>query len=366
MRVRVVINFDDGTGAVFKEQSDSWPEQINIQAENEDVIYTLHDQGSNGFKGFQLNSTPLNGSYKFYSPEGYPGVITKQASDVYGKFDPLIEINFVVTTDIPRIIWIGFDPACGEYATKFSIVQKAMGWQINVEDNDASVVGVPMGPLAIPTGTALTLQIHEWSRANASAKVVRISPYYKDTYTGKDLLDFLCSENLLDSNMTIQPGICEQYADISVYDRNNTLHACAYRDMLSEDHKVSIYAHDDSTQLDHILGTYYISDWDINGSSTEVGISSIDISYIFDKINVPAVPIKDRTVDDMLTLFFGYAQDVNWRYFDDETAEYCKSISTPNSWFRAGTLRELLSKICTLGMLRIYWSVSKFIVARCW
>lgn len=366
MRVKVVIDFSNTTGSQFQALSDSWPEQINVQENNEDAIYTLHEEGSNGFKGFQLNSTPLNGAYRFYDPIGYPGIITRQTSDAYGVFSTPVEINFQVDTQSPKIIWIGFDPACKEYATKFSIVQKAMGWRIDIEDNNASVIGVPLSSLLIPTGTALTLQIHEWSKSNASAKVTKISPYSKAEYTGRDLIEFVCSENLLDSNLSIQPGICEQYADITVYDRDNMLHTCAYNDILVDDYKVVIYALNDATHDQYTLGTYYVSDWDINGSSTEVGISSIDISYIFDKINVPAVSIKDRTVDDMLTLFFGYAQDVNWKYFDDETAEYCKSISTPNSWFRAGTLRELLNKICAIGMLRIYWHINKFIVARCW
>lgn len=367
MRTKVIINFADVTGSSFEEMSESWPEQINVQnSEDNEAVYTLHEEGSNGFRGFQLNSTPLNNSYKFYGPEGYPGVITRQASDVYGVFDSPVEINFLVSAQSPKIIWIGFDPACNEYATKFSIVQKAMGWSINVEDNNASVVAVPTAPLAIPTGTTMTLQIHEWSRSNASAKVTRISPYYKAEYTGKDLIDFICSENLLDSNLAMRSGICEQYADVKVYDRNNTLHACAYRDMLTDDYKISIYAFDDTTQLSHTLGTYYVSDWDISGSSTEVGISSTDISYIFDEINIPSIPIEDRSVDDMLRLFFGYAQSVNWKYFDKDTEQYCKDISTPNNWFRAGTLRELLNKICALGMLRIYWYVNKFVVARCW
>lgn len=365
MRVKVVIDFGNTTGTQFEALPENWPEQINVQAEA-DIAEMLHNDGSRGYRGFQFNSTKLDGSYKFFDLTGYPGIITRQMSDAYGVFASPVEIDFTVNTQSPKIIWISFDSMCKEYATKFSIVQKAMGWHIDIEDNKATVIGVPMAALLIPTGATLTLQIHEWSKPNASAKVTKISPYSKAEYTGKDLIDFVCSENLLDSNLAIQSGICEQYADVSVYDRDSMLHACAYNDILVDDYKVVIYALNDATHDQYTLGTYYVSDWDINGSSTEVGISSIDISYIFDKINVPAVPIKDRTVDDMLTLFFGYAQDVNWKYFDDETAEYCKSIMTPDSWFRAGTLRELLNKICAIGMLRIYWYINKFIVARCW
>lgn len=365
MQVKVIINFNDPSGSVVAPQIVGLPEQINIQENTESYTIAFTD-GSRGYKGFQLDVSTLNGDSRFYEPTGYPGIITRALSDASGVFEPVIQIPIDLQIAIPEILWIGFDKACKEYATTFSIANITRVKRVIIEDNKASVIGIPMSLIDARIGDDIVLKINRWSKANASAKVVRISPYYRATYTGTDLIDFVCSENLLDANLAIQPGICEQYADVRIYDRDNMIHASVGNDALSSDHEIAIYALDDATHNQYILGKYYISDWAVEGDSAEVGVTSRDISYIFDKINVPSVSIKERTVDDMLQFLFSYAQDISWSYIDDDTKEYCEKITTPDNWYRAGTLRELLNKICTLGMLRIYWHVNKFIVARCW
>lgn len=135
---------------------------------------------------------------------------------------------------------------------------------------------------------------------------------------------------------------------------------------LTEDFEVTIKAIDDDNNDTYNLGSYRVDNWDISGTSYEVGIDCRDISYILNEVNIQSIPVQSRTVHRMLQLMFKYIPGTTWKYIDADTMDYCENIRTPYCWFKNGTLYELLQKICVLAMIRIYWHVDCFIVARCW
>ena len=368
MYVQVQIDYKKSNNLLLRQENEIWPEQINVQEGTE--ISILNNNAARGFKGFQLSesydkvNTPLNGNYKFFSSEGYPGLITSQACGVDGIFAPDIAISFYMPETHIVTLWIVFDLVCNEYATEFTVKNE----DLNLEETfyaDSPIYGIPVSEyLYAQPGEKFTIKIRKWSKPFSSAKITRISAYYNTTFTGADLISMTCSENLLDANMAINPGICEQYADIKVYDRDGMLRWLSHDGELTEDFEVTITAIDkDNT---YVLGKYEVDNWDIDGTSYEVGVSCRDISYILSEINVKSIPIQTRTVHDMLRLMFKNIPNISWKYIDTDTVTYCKNIKTPYNWFKNGTLYELLHKICVLAMIRIYWHVDSFVIARCW
>ena len=195
---------------------------------------------------------------------------------------------------------------------------------------------------------------------------VRIKfPQGEMLFRGKDLISSSNSENLLDAQLSVTPGICEQYANIKLYDREGVLRRLALTQELTADYAVSIEAVDDSTDRVVVLGSYIIAEWQIEGNSSEIEVNGRDGSYLFDKIAVTRSIVQTRTVHDFLSEAFALVPGASWRYQDESTRTRCLSMSVPDGWYEEGDFYKMLNKICYLGMLRIYWFIDAFVVGRC-
>ena len=364
MRVQVHINFGEMT--LGKATEGSYPELINV-SDTDDVFNTP----SMGYKGFQLSPdkhtkvSTLDGTFGLYPKKGYSGVITRKISDANGVFDTPPVIEFFLFGFSFDNLYIIFDQASNEYARLFTLSIDGTDYIIN---NTSPFCTLDLKNYIFPNITSLhtvAIRITRWSRAFASAKVTYISCAYAEVFPSNSIDNLSCSENALNSQTIVQPGIVEQYADISLYDRYGRLHIAAKEDKLLTNADVRIIAiAEDDTQ--EVLGTYKVSNWDIETDDSIVQLSATDPSVNFDKIRVEDVPVKYRTVHDMLTLLFGYIDGYSWRYDDYTTQLYCQEITTPNHWFKSDYLDKMFQKVCTLGMLRIYWYNDTFIVMRCW
>lgn len=365
MRVYVHLKFDTGTSGTIVE--DSIPELVNVSsAEN------MYTEASRGQKGFQLSDKhnevvcSLDGTYSMYSSKGYQGIITRVLSNSRGYFPaestPAIELT--LSSYNLKKLYVGFDQACHEYATEISLKNNTTG-EVRTVHNDKTVMQLDVSNNTNSLSSSITISITKWSRAYASAKISYIVLEYASTFTGNTLKELVCSENTFNSQAYVCPGIVEQYANIKVYDRYQYLHSLAEEESLLEGALVKIAVVDENDE-ERSLGSFVVDAYVISAVSSEVQINCKDPSETFSTIYVENLPVKDRSVDDMLTLAFKYASSYTWKYVDAETAQYCKKIKTPNSWFESGTLQDLFNKICNLGMLRIYWYDNSFVVARCW
>lgn len=364
MRPQVKIIFKEDSITSLKVVESELPETVNV-ANPADILEGIGD----GYRGFQVSQTKvatLDGTYRVYTERGYPGVITKTLSSSDGTCDISIPVH--ITGDTPKNLYISFDKVAKEYAKAFTLTNSVNKFTIKRDNNTEAELTLPLASLMLPAAlddATFTLKITKWSKPNASIKLTRFSSQYVATYTGKDIVSLVYSENLLDSQMQILPGICEQYANISVLDRYNALRKRALRDELHGDYVVNIASIDDESGISYTEGSYIISDWDFKSTSSQVDISCRDKSYLFEKINIERVGIKDRTLDDFINIMFTQAKNMTWRYLDGDTQERCRSINVPNSWYTASDLNTMLSKVCALGMLRIYWYVDTFIIGRC-
>ncbi len=369
MRVKATIDFTLSNNTRLSKENLEWPEQINTQNLNDADIFR------NTFTGFSLfqfsklrieKVSTLNGIFKLLPSKGYNGFISKELSLSDKTFDAPLELPFNVLGNIPSYLFITFDAILNEYATDFIITNNQNAKTISINNNTLNTLLIDLTSLGLSESDTLklTLIIDKWSKSYASAKVTRISVNPTSLYTEHSLISFNCSENAFDSQMNITPGICEQYADIKVYDRNGLIHKLVEKEQLTQNYDVTLFAIDNNS-VEYILGKYITNKWDIDSNTSEVSVKCIDISKNFDKVKIPNTEIATRTLDDMLTLLFGFA-NVAWDYSNVETELYCKEFKTVNSWFREDNLYNLLQNICKGGLLRIYWYVNRFIIARCY
>lgn len=367
MRPQIKISFKEENVADVTFVTSELPSMSNVANVN-DVIEGRGD----GFRGYQVSPStsrvvsPFGEGMFLYSAAGYPGILTSALSDSSGGCS--VTIPFHLTGNLPKYLYIAFDKVAKEYAEAFTLSNSANSNKINITNNKGHLITIKFSELDLPStlnDVTFTLNITKWSRPNASIKITRLSTFYTIQYSGRDIKSFTNSENLLDAQMQIVPGICEQYANISVYDRYNVLKDFALANMLAKDYVVSIAAIDDVESTSYDMGNYIIADWDFESVSSTVGIICRDKSYLFEKINIERAPIKDRTLDELLGIMFSQAKGMSWVYKDNETRVRCEQIVVPNSWYHASDLYTMLNKLCALGMLRIYWYIDTFIVGRC-
>lgn len=361
MRVAVKINF---TNTTYTELTSPESEGGQINVSNLDSII---NETSFGFKGFQLSGiSKLDGSTKFFPSTGYPGYISANKSDSEGNISDVIRVTF--SGEFPAYIYITFDQNAKERATNFTVSNDQNDTVATIQNNSNTSVAIASELLGLSgyTGTVtLSFIFTKWSKSNSCIHITSISTDQQPVFTGADLISINCSENLFDAQMQITPGICEQYANITVYDRGKLLHERAKSGLLTADYTLEISAIDDTTSEQKELGTYIISEWGIYSNKSEVNITCRDKTYLFEKINIARSGIKDRTLHDLLDILFSQAPGMPWMYDDNTTMQRCKNIVLPNNWYVASDLYTMLNKVCALGMLRIYWYIDTFIVGRC-
>ena len=178
------------------------------------------------------------------------------------------------------------------------------------------------------------------------------------------IVSFTCSENLTDANVSITPGVCEQYADIEIYDRDNYFHNRALTDVLDEAN-VEIKLKDLTNNEEIDLGSYIASKWHIEGDNSIIKIQCKDTSSLLENVIIPDSEIADRTVTDFLNIIFNSIPEYSYRFLDNETEERCNQVNVLRSWYNQSNLLELLNKVCYLGMLRMFYKQGTFYISRC-
>lgn len=366
-QVEIAFNFNPNTQI-------SAPETFSEQANVSHAEKIFEDSRFKGFQGFHFAAAKgewpadASGMYHYYPDEGYKGFISRGMSNEEGTFSSSISIQVQIDGDMPNELFIQFDAICNEFATQMKVTSNQNSNTMLV-NNSKYVCKIALDSLNLVSQeetTILSIELLKWNKAFKGVKITRISVNYVGVYDASELISFECSENLLNAQMQVSAGVCEQYADVEIYDRSGMLHELATDEILNGEQNITVLAIDDEANSTEILGVYSIGDWDVPSTSSRVKLSAKDNSSTLDELYVSMLPIKDRDVDELLNLCFSQLKNTSWKYIDEDTKTYCKSIITPNSWCYTGTLLETLVKVCLLGMLRIYWYVDSYIVARCY
>lgn len=365
MRALVYINFKSQQDA-FITLGQDLPEQSNVS--RADLIV---NGNSSGFRGVQATSgvtpasTTLDGTWKFFADSGYPGFLSKSQANATGNIT--LDIPFTLSGVIPDTLYIVFDAASGEYAQSFTLYDLSNNKSVSVSNNTATVVAVDISTLvsAGVVGTySMRLRITKWSKPNGSVKITRLSTSFVAAYTGTNLIKVTCSENLLDAQLSVTTGLCEQYAEAVLYDRDGILRSFAVQGKLTQDNQLDVYAVSNDGSQQVLIGSYLTSFWQVDSNSSEVTVNCYDRSHAFSSYNFIPPSIKDRTCEDMLNEVFTQGGNVPWTYQDNSTKNRCRDTITPNSWFESSTVAEALDKVCQFGLLRVYWRINTFVVSR--
>ena len=353
MRAAVRIQFPISNVAEVVMQE---PKPIEANVSHYERIFSPGNK--NTVSGFQLSSdnetvSELSGKYTFFGKDGYSGYLSGNLTG------DSVQCFFKLDSWRPNLmyLYITFDRVTGEYARTIKL--ECGGETINVTNNSSVFVGIDISLFDEVYGT-VTMTLSDWSVPGHGFKLTNIS-FIPDVYAAE--ISFKCSQNLLDTELSINPGVCEQYADIEVYDKDNVLHTLAMNGTLYTDATVQIDALQDTGDAIS-LGRYIVADWQIEQADAMVRITCRDRSYLFDRITIRRAFVATRTVDTLLRDVFDAAR-IQWSYLDAATRERCNKITIPDSWYTQSKLSELLDKICSVGLLRMYWYLDTFYVGRC-
>ena len=325
----------------------------------------------NGYRGFQLSNrqdaplSVLDGTYFPFPDEDYSGVIFKEVADEHGVFDTPPSITFTLEGQNFDQLNIAFDQTSEEYASKIELIISEKTYTIL---NDSMLLSVDLSQyinVKIFNSYKVTIKFLRWSAPYKNTKIMYLSCANTYVFAGNTINSIICSENALNSQTYVQPGIVEQYAEINLYDRYKYLrNVIAVNGRLLDGASIKVEMIDDTRSWS--LGEYKINSWDAESNSLIAKLYAVDPSYEFDKISIQSIPAATRSVHELLTKLFSYANVNSWQYIDSDTREYCSTISIPRSWFNDVTLKKAFQNVCAAGMLRIFWKKDNFVVMRCW
>lgn len=363
MRVQVQIDYQ------LNISTNASPSALPAQCNVSHGEFLTNSKDFKGYKGFHFaanrdqKTIKADGSYKFYPDSGYQGFIAKSFTDAKGYCDLTVRLQFA--GEAPEQLLFQFDSVDNTYPLMMTLIT-ASSSQIKVVNVNKSFAIVDISGLTLVANDSISIRFSKWNKANYTAKIVSISVNYTGIYDLQNLIDVRCSENAFDAQLNIKPGIVEQYADVSIYDRNQLIHQFARAELLKENQQVTILSIDDETNTSEILGIYIVDEWQVEATSSIVKINCTDPSSAFENLDIPSAPVQTRTVDNLLSLLFSYVQGYTFTYIDDATRTACENIKIPSSWYAKGNVLEVLRKICEVGQLRIYWFINVFIVVRCY
>ena len=374
MRARIELKFMNESEPQLYWGNATLPEEANVSN-----IECILSNNYRGYKGLQLLSQKLpstlkapkvlDGQYKVYGDSGYKGFISRAVSSVSGAIAGRVSISFYISGQVPEYLYVTFDEADREYATEISVFSSDVPSGYMYENTKAEItVALPLKELVnadIASNVLITLKFMHWSKPHSSVKVTSISTTRTVMFTGSSIIDFECSENSYDTQMRLSPGICEQYADIKLYDTGNILHALAAQGELSKDCQVTIEADADNSGNYVAIGKYLANKWNIEADSSEVTLLCTDRSKLFNKIEIQRSVVANRTLHDLITILFKQARGMTWKYADSSVRARCEGIYIPNNWHLKSDLYTMLKKICDVGLLRMYWYLDTFIITRC-
>ena len=176
----------------------------------------------------------------------------------------------------------------------------------------------------------------------------------------RDLISVNFGTVTRDDKCELSFGVIEQNVSLEFCDRERLV-AHILRSGLEVSGNIVIQEVDEN---DNVLDTYSysINDVDLTDDHTIVKLKGIDATSILDNVIIPRSHVTTKTAHELLTIFFSSLPSFNWKYYDAYTEAKCRNLSTPRCWYREGTLREFLDKVCTLAFLKIFYKNSVFYV----
>lgn len=341
---------------------------------------------SDGYNGFQLsldNRWPvsrLDGSQKFFNSEqGYPGYLLRvQWRAVYGEFATVSDTGTEFLQTFPKFEWVDysltrvlfivFDQAANQYATKMRIKTSS---ETVVVRNDR-VIYVHVFDQAVDS---VEVEFLEWSTDNGTVRLTYVGSQL--TFKGSEIESVECSEQAWSSSFKVSTGFMQQYADIVFRDHKKLLQTLSDNNMLSKFMPIDLQIENEGVWED--LGAYISDTWSVDKTENKVTVSCNDYTrnfenYIIDLIaenatvaqlfrmissqipEVDIVPKADSLVKDPLT-----GEEVSM-------SDYLNKCVARDVYFQGVEASRVIEELCDRWMLRLYWhpKLRKYVIMEAW
>lgn len=317
-----------------------------------------------GKKGFHLNGgyydaskgedvgTLMNGSYTFYDENKmYNGLVGTEMSNENYTFDTpqYLTVSTVEPNTYIKSLFIYFDTTAGEIATKISFSNEPN----KVYTNNKYVFMHSFGENS--TLTSVTVNFLEWSKRNATVKVVKIKTGYTAVYDPFTIRDIYYTRDKFSDTENLKFGVTIQEASLQINDYDGMIMELYNSDLIFKNVQVQIY-------IDGVLENNFV----INAKSSD---NTIDY-WTFDCIDLPGLRMSDTLnavnidvdssgtpIPKSLKFFIDYAIGgvINVIYEDSELEQQLSTTMVKIPYIAGGKTREeVLTMVCQIALLRMY------------
>lgn len=322
------------------------------------------DDNISGKKGFHLNGgyydsdldedvgTLMNGTYTFYDKDNmYNGLIGTSMSNENYTFDEPQYLIVSVTQPNTYIksLLIYFDTTAKEIATKISFSNEPS----TIYTNNKYIFMHSFGEDS--TLTSVRVNFLEWSKRNATIKILKIKTGYTAIYDPFTIRDIYYTRDKFSDADNLKFGVTLQEASFKINDYDGMISDLYNSDLIFKNVQVQLY-------IDNSLEGLYIID---NKNSD----NTIDY-WTFDCKDLPAIRMSDTLnamnieVDEnnvpipkSLKYIIEYAIGgvINIVYENSELEEELDNTIINVPFISSGKTREdVLTMCCQIALLRMY------------
>ena len=331
------------------------------------------DDSPIGKKGFHLNGgyydetkgedvgTLMNGTYTFYDANKmYNGLVGTAMSNANYTFDTDQYLTVSVTQPNTYIksLFIYFDNVAGEIATKLSFSNPVPTDATNVNPatiyrNNKYIFMHSFGEDS--TLTSVRVNFLEWSKRNATVKVLKIKTGYTAVYDPFTIRDIYYTRDKFSDTENLKFGVTIQEATFQINDYDGMIMDLYNSDLIFKNVQVNLY-------IDNVLeGSYIIDSKESNNTIDYWSFDCKDFAGIRMSDTLPALNIDvdsdNLPIPKPLTYFIDYAIGgiVNVIYESDELRNELSTTMVNVPFIRSGSTREnVLTMVCQIALLRMY------------
>lgn len=337
-----------------------------------------------GKKGFHLNGgyydnvlqqdvgTLMNGTYTLYDENKmYNGLVGTEMSNDNYEFDTpqYLTISTTEPNTYIKSLFIYFDNVAGEIATRLSFSNPVPSTATNV--NPATIYANNKYIFMHSFGenselTSVRVNFLEWSKKNATVKILKVKTGYTATYDPFTIRDIYYTKDKFSDTDNLKFGVTIQEATFQINDYDGMIMDLYNSDLIFKNIEVQLY-------IDNMLeATYVIDTKDSSNTIDYWSFDCKDFAGIRMSDTLPALNVEVDENNEPIPKSLKYIIDfcignvVNVIYEDDALRQEVENIVIPVPFLNAGLTREeALTKCCQIALLRMYSDEnSNFIIAR--
>ena len=335
---------------------------------------------SQGYRGFFLSpqvlavNSPLDGTYKLFGEEGFPGFVSASLSSGNGTFTNPIQVQLNIQgTSQDSLGYITFDPSTGEHASEISI--SITSFVDGVEKTESGIRyannSVNFTFIIPKNAVTMTISLVRWSHPYKNAKVVGFGTAGVTSIDiASQLLDLSYSQNTVASTDTVRPGIVEQYLEASFYDKGHLFENLYQLMRLTEGLSVKVREWQTNPDMWVDIGTYRSEQWDFDATTGIVKLVCADPTKTITTQEGSAWPLMDRpfsSVQSTDTISVRYMLQQEIRKMSGMSRTDLRAYGGLNSAIKfkglykpEESLSTTIQNICTVTASSFYWDGSGF------